>query len=128
MRFSLDADSPVAPYQQICDQVVAGVRSGALATGIRLPTVRGLAAELGLAVNTVAKAYKQLEAEGHVETRGRAGTVVLPGARARRGDGPGTDGVVPSDAIEKAAAGFAVQARRAGLDLDEAIGVLRRLW
>lgn len=123
MKFVIDSDSSVAPFQQICDQVVGGVRTGVLATGMRLPTVRGLAAELGLAVNTVAKAYKQLEAEGHVETRGRAGTVILPAEQDRHGAGaPG------GDAIQASAEAFAAQASGAGLDLDAAIGVLRRVW
>ena len=47
--------------------------------GTRLPAVRQLAADLGLAVNTVARAYRELEAAGLVETRGRHGTVVAPG-------------------------------------------------
>ena len=51
-------------------QVVDAVRDGRLAAGARLPTVRALAEELGLAVNTVAKAYKELEADGVVEGRG----------------------------------------------------------
>ncbi len=123
MKFDIDSDSSVAPYQQICDQVVAGVRSGVLATGMRLPTVRGLAAELGLAANTVAKAYRQLEAEGHVETRGRAGTVVLPAQQERVGAG-----ATGGDAIQGSAEAFAEQASRASLDLDAAIGVLRRIW
>src|SRR5690606_21134418 len=60
------------------------VRDGLLTPGTRLPAVRQLATDLGVAANTVAKAYRQLEAEGHVETRGRGGTVVLapPGSGA----------------------------------------------
>ncbi len=119
----LDAGSAVPAYRQICDQVVAAVRSGALPTGTRLPTVRQLATDLDLAVNTVAKAYKQLEAEGHVATQGRNGTVVLGHAAAQSAGG----GFAP-DEIQATASGFAAAARRAGLDLDSAIGVLRRVW
>lgn len=122
MRFALETKSAVPPYQQICDQVVEAVRAGELATGTRLPTVRQLAVDLGLAVNTVAKAYKQLEAEGHVATRGRAGTVVLSANESADGSGRG------ADEIQTAATDFAAAAHRAGLDLDATIGVLRRTW
>lgn len=50
--------------------------------GTRLPTVRSLARTLGLAPGTVARAYRELEAAGVVETRGRAGTVVAGGVDA----------------------------------------------
>ena len=52
------------------------VRSGALAAGTRIPTVRKLAEDLGLAPNTVARAYRELEADGFIETRGRNGSFV----------------------------------------------------
>lgn len=65
-----------APYAQIRDQVAAQAREGTLTAGTRLPAVRALAGELGVAVNTVARAYRELEAAGLVETRGRHGTVV----------------------------------------------------
>src|SRR6202007_2395664 len=65
----IDHTSAVPSYEQICRQVVALVASGSLRPGDRLPTVRGLAAELGLAVNTVAKAFRELELRGAIETR-----------------------------------------------------------
>ncbi|WP_409483628.1 GntR family transcriptional regulator [Arsenicicoccus dermatophilus] len=117
MIVTIDEASPAAPYEQIVAQVTAAIASGALGTGSRLPTVRQLAGDLGLAVNTVAKAYRQLEAEGHVATRGRGGTVVLEHVR---------DGAV--DETQAAATLLARTAQRHGLDLAEAIGVLRRAW
>lgn len=65
-----------APFEQLRVQVRDAVASGALAAGVRLPTVRALAAALGLAVNTVARAYRELEADGLIETRGRLGSFV----------------------------------------------------
>lgn len=56
--------------------MIAAVRDGHLTPGERLPTVRELAGELGLAVNTVARAYRELEGAGIIETRGRHGTFV----------------------------------------------------
>lgn len=70
------------PFQQLHDTVVAAVGEGRLLPGERLPTVRALAAHLGLAANTVAAAYRSLETAGVVEGRGRAGTFV------RLGDDP----------------------------------------
>jgi DNA-binding transcriptional regulator YhcF (GntR family) len=78
----VDRDSDVAPFEQIRVGVVAAIGAGELAPGDRLPTVRALADELGLAPNTVAKAYRALEADGVVETRGRHGTRVALDADA----------------------------------------------
>ncbi|MGM7445288.1 GntR family transcriptional regulator, partial [Streptomyces tunisiensis] len=64
------------PYEQVRAQIAEQARSGELPVGYRLPTVRGLAETLGLAANTVAKAYRALEADGVIETRGRNGTVI----------------------------------------------------
>ena len=56
--------------------MVDAVRSGAVGAGSRLPTVRRLAEDLGVAAGTVARAYRELEAGGVIETRGRAGSFV----------------------------------------------------
>lgn len=82
MKFSLDAASPTPPYEQVRAQVIASIDDGSLVAGTRLPPVRTLAAELNLAANTVARAYKELEEAGYVETRGRAGTIVRGGDAA----------------------------------------------
>ena len=76
VSFMIRHDDDVPPFEQLRRQVVDGVASGALAPGTRMPTVRALAAELDLAVNTVAKAYRALEADHVIETRGRAGTFI----------------------------------------------------
>jgi len=72
----LDDTSPTSPYEQIRLQLRAQILEGELLGGMRLPTVRRLAADLGVATNTVGRAYKELEAAGLVVTRRRAGTVV----------------------------------------------------
>lgn len=72
----LDATAGAPLFDQLRTQIIDGIRDGRLAAGARLPTVRGLAGRLGLAVNTVARTYRELEAAGMVETRGRAGTFV----------------------------------------------------
>nr|WP_307205751.1 GntR family transcriptional regulator [Nocardioides zeae] len=97
-------------------QVAALVAGGDLAAGERLPTVRGLAEQLGLAAGTVARVYRELEADGVVETRGRAGTFVAESAAAGEGD------------VGAAAATYAAAARRAGLTRAEAHNALDRAW
>ncbi|MDF2091590.1 GntR family transcriptional regulator [Knoellia sp. 3-2P3] len=109
-------DSPVAPFEQIRSQLAGLIDSGALAEGERLPTVRSLAADLGVAVNTVARAYRELEADGLVVTASRAGTVVAPGAQR--------DEV----ALRRAAAAFAERATLSQVPEEEAVAVLREAF
>jgi len=78
----IDPASPTPPFEQLRAQLLAQMQAGELAAGARLPTVRQLASDLGLAPGTVARAYKELEASGAIETRGRAGTVVAWSADA----------------------------------------------
>jgi DNA-binding transcriptional regulator YhcF (GntR family) len=73
---SIDSGSGIPPFEQLRSQLAAQVQSGELAAGSRLPTVRGLAEDLGLATGTVARAYRELESDGFIETRGRNGSFV----------------------------------------------------
>jgi DNA-binding transcriptional regulator YhcF (GntR family) len=84
-------DSPVAPYEQIRAQIAAHAATGDLPPGHRLPSIRQLANDLGLAAGTVARAYRELEADGVVVSGGARGTTVASPAdttasqqRARR--------------------------------------------
>ncbi|MFD9465543.1 GntR family transcriptional regulator [Streptomyces sp. NPDC060027] len=72
----VDTTSQVPPYEQIRAQLAALIRTGRLAEGERLPTVRQLAADLGLAPGTVARAYRELEMADLIRTRRGAGTRV----------------------------------------------------
>jgi GntR family transcriptional regulator len=74
---SVDLGSPVPPYEQIRTQISSLIAVGSLAAGTRLPTVRSLASDLGIAAGTVARAYRELEQSGVIETRRRNGTVVV---------------------------------------------------
>src|SRR6478752_8051391 len=78
----LDPAASEPPYEQLRTQIAARVASGELAAGTRLPTVRALAGELRLAVNTVARVYRELETDGVVVTEGRRGTFGSPSAAA----------------------------------------------
>jgi DNA-binding transcriptional regulator YhcF (GntR family) len=73
---SIDSRSATPPYEQLRLQFMDEVQSGTLAAGTRIPTVRKLAEDLGIAPNTVARAYRELEADGFIETRGRNGSFV----------------------------------------------------
>lgn len=101
------------PFEQVRAQLAARVTDGTLAVGTRLPPVRTPATALGVAANTVARAYRELETAGLVETAGRAGTTVAAGsdrARAR---------------VAEAARRFAAVAREAGVEPDEALRAVR---
>lgn len=88
MIVTIDTSSPVPPYEQLRAALFGLVATGQLAVGSRLPTVRQLAADLGVAPGTVARAYKELEAAKILVTRGRHGThvgaVPAPPPRAER--------------------------------------------
>ncbi len=74
--FKLDPKSGVPYYKQIVDQIRFGISSGNLKIGEQLPTVRGLAVLLKINLNTVAKAYKELEILRVLETQQGTGTFI----------------------------------------------------
>ncbi len=112
LRIEVDRSSATPPYEQIVTQVRRAVERGTLAPGTRLPTVRALAERTGLVPNTVAKAYRELEASGHLEGRGRAGTFVV--------DRP------PGDDLDEAARVYLERGRRLGADPNAAVEAVRR--
>lgn len=73
---SVDPASGIALNEQLTTQIQDAVKAGTLAAGTKLPTVRSLATELSVAPYTVARAYRQLEDLGVIETHGRNGTIV----------------------------------------------------
>ena len=86
MFHGIDARSPIPLYVQIAERVRLAIATGTLGSAAPLPSVRQLAAELRVNPATVMQAYRDLEAEGFVETRHGAGTFVrelAPGRRAR---------------------------------------------
>ena len=111
---AVDPTSPEPPFEQVRAQVEALIRGGRLVPGDRLPTVRGLATDLGLAANTVARAYKELEGAGLVETRRRAGTVVASGEHAAEA------------ALAALAARYVAAAREAGVADAAALEIVSR--
>jgi DNA-binding transcriptional regulator YhcF (GntR family) len=109
----VDPASSVAPYEQVRASVTSLVRSGALAPHTRLPAVRRLAVDLGLAANTVARAYRELEAAGVVETRGRLGTFVVEPSSGGRDEG------------RAAAQEYAARMRSLGISAERALDLAR---
>ncbi|HEV3153172.1 MAG TPA: GntR family transcriptional regulator [Candidatus Baltobacteraceae bacterium] len=77
----LAVDPDLAPFQQIMDQFRNLIERGELRAGDTLPTVRQLAGDLGVAPNTVARAYAELQEEGLLTSNGRRGTTVAAGVR-----------------------------------------------
>ena len=114
---TVDLRSAIPPYEQIRSQISSLIALGALAPGTRLPTVRSLAADLGIAAGTVARAYKELEAGGLVDSRRRGGTVVTAPAAGT----PGSGGTIPVPAAVQAAVDHYIAAGRAARLSDEVL-------
>ncbi|MGW1727515.1 GntR family transcriptional regulator [Streptomyces sp. NPDC002306] len=107
--FRIDRHSGVPAYVQIIQQVQQSLRLGLLEPGDRLPTARAVVEATALNPNTVLKAYRELEAQGLVETRRRHGTFVT-----------GTLGTASADSPWRAElAEVAARARAAGLERDD---------
>jgi GntR family transcriptional regulator len=81
--FRLDSSSGVPFYRQIIDQVLLAVADGRLRAGTQLPTVRQLAVDLSVNLNTVAKAYREMEIRGIVQTQQGTGTFIAARAGAK---------------------------------------------
>lgn len=116
MRISIDPTSSVPPYEQLRTQVAAQTAGGELPAGTRLPTVRRLAADLGIAPNTVARAYRELEADGVIATHGRRGTFV------------DSDVLTAGGTTDDLATEYVTAARRSGLTLAEATRLVEQSW
>jgi DNA-binding transcriptional regulator YhcF (GntR family) len=111
----IDPRSQLSPYEQLRQQITALVLGGGLARGDRLPSIRQLANDLGIAGGTVARAYRELESDGVVTTHGRHGTVI---------DGPPRRAAPPTELIE-AARSYAGHASRTGASLEDALTAVR---
>ncbi|HSJ50719.1 MAG TPA: GntR family transcriptional regulator [Actinomycetota bacterium] len=118
MRLRIDPLGPLPASTQLREALAVRITSGRLAPGTRLPPVRELAAELGLAPNTVAKAYRELGAAGYLEARGRHGTFVADELPEPPDD--------VERALDAAADVFAARARHLGVTRSRAVAAARR--
>lgn len=110
---TLDMLAATPPYEQVRTQLAGHIRTGTLRPGDKLPVVRVLAADLGVATNTIARAYRELEAGGLVTTRRRVGTIVQAGVRP-------VDGALQLQAMD-----FVRDARGSGLGDEEIVDLVR---
>ena len=122
-HLAIDADPPTAPFEQVRAQIAAAVATGKLSAGTKLPTVRQLAADLGLAANTVARAYRELEADSVIATYGRRGTFV----RSEVVDDP-RDQSSTAGTARAAATDYVRAVRRLGLTSHEALRLVENAW
>jgi DNA-binding transcriptional regulator YhcF (GntR family) len=109
----IDAASPVPPFEQLRAQLAKQIQDRTLVVGTRLPTVRRMAADLGLAVNTVGRAYRELEEAGLIETRGRNGSFVSAAGEQAR------------ERARRAAADYAAVVASVGIDAAEAVRIVQ---
>jgi DNA-binding transcriptional regulator YhcF (GntR family) len=123
LHLAIDADSSIAPFEQVRTQIAAGIAAGQLEAGAKLPTVRRLAGDLGLAANTVARAYRELEADGVITTHGRAGTFVRSDVLDRPAAQSGA-----ADLARAAAVDFVHTVRKLGLNSQEAARLVQNTW
>ncbi|MDX6720465.1 MAG: hypothetical protein QOJ63_2719 [Solirubrobacteraceae bacterium] len=118
MILEIDPRSATPPYEQLRQQVTALVAAGVLHSGVRLPAIRQLANDLGLAGGTVARAYRELESDGIVTTHGRHGTRVAEVT---------ADHVAPALLLTSARR-FATDARSLGVGVEDALAALRAAY
>lgn len=81
MEISIDIDDPIPLFSQLIGQIKKAVQSDEIGPGDALPSIRQLANDLQLNSKTVAKAYRLLERDSVIQTRGYRGTFVHPDAR-----------------------------------------------
>lgn len=110
----VDPADPTPPYEQVRRQISDLVATGALREGDRLPSLRQLAGDLGLAVGTVGRAYAELEAAGLLVSRRGAGTRIAAGVTRD-----------PAQLLDELATDFLARARELGFDTDAAVAAIR---
>lgn len=119
---SVDTESGSPPFEQVRAHIAGLIARGDLAAGTKLPTVRQLAADLGLAANTAARVYRELESDGLVGTFGRRGTFVSSEVTDR---GAHSD---VADRAHAATADYVHTVRLLGLRRAEAVQLVDQCW
>jgi DNA-binding transcriptional regulator YhcF (GntR family) len=119
INVSVDVASSTPPYEQLVDQLTRLIVGGHVAVGQRLPAIRQLAGDLGLAPGTVGRAYSMLERDGLVRSRRPNGTFVA---------GTGAAGARQRDLLQQLAERFTDQARQLGVDREEAVRALQTAY
>jgi len=117
---AVDPQIETPPYQQIFEQIRAAIERGSLVPGAPLPTVRQLAGDLGVAPNTVARAYADLADAGWLVSEGRRGTRVASKT-------PASDRRARSSALADSALRFVDSLRHRGYSRTEIAAELRKV-
>ncbi len=118
LALTLDPGDPTPPYEQLRRQLADLITAGQLGPGVRLPPLRQLAGDMGVAVGTVARTFRELEHEGLITSRRGGGTRVAATGRA-----PATD---RRGLIVGMAADFVARARGLGFSDEEIVVALGR--
>lgn len=116
----VDETLETPPYRQIVEQLASAIERGDLKPGAPLPTVRQLAGDLGIAPNTVARAYTELQESGWLVSDGRRGTHVAD-------DAPKRDRGERARALRDAVAKFVETLRQRGFTPQEVSIALRQV-
>ncbi len=117
-NLSVDIGDPTPPYEQLRRQLVSMIEAGQLAAGERLPPLRQLARDLGLAVGTVGRSYRGLESAGLVVSRRGAGTRVA--------DRPPVP--APESGLLREAHAYVARAAQLGFDRPAALAAFEQAW
>ncbi len=120
MILSVDPSRALPVYEQVREQIRRMVAAGTLTPGTRLPTIRQLAADLGLAKGTIERAYELLEGDAVIERHGRNGTFVAEVAPSTKRE--------QTAGLEVAAEALVIVARQLGADEDAVVRALRAVW
>ena len=118
MIIRVDAANPTPPYEQLRRQIATAIATGELAPGTRLPTVRQLAGDLGVANGTVMRAYAELETAGAVTTARGGGTRVADNPERSRDN---------ADELTILAHTYVSQASAAGASPDQILTAVRKV-
>lgn len=121
MILRVDPDDPTPVYEQIRSQIQTMVTAGVLAPGSRLPTIRQLSSDLGLAKGTVSRAYEMLLGNGTIESHGRRGTTVALAPRVL----PQAERLALLGSVTEQ---LVLTSRQLGMALDDVIRAVELAW
>lgn len=119
-KFNLNNSSGVPYYRQIVNQIMYGVVNSILEPGERLPTVRQLAVDLQVNLNTIAKAYSELELRGIVNTQQGTGTFISDSKTA-------VDPIEKEKGLKRLCGTFLDEIAALGISTQDAFGTLKKI-
>jgi DNA-binding transcriptional regulator YhcF (GntR family) len=125
----VDPGAALPVFEQLRSQIERLIVSGQMPEGARLPAIRHLATDLGIAPGTVARVYDELARAGLVVSARRRGTVVAPGPWSKSPDAAKPDTAKPDPAIlQSFAEALVLAARQAGLSPADVTHSITQAW